>query len=334
MRAHALWLGLVAACGAASPAPEVTRATSYEGPLVDLVPSDVREVLVLRPSELLANQATRPLVDAIAPLAWRRALGDRTGVYAEDVSELVLCRWEDGAWWALARVAHAADVVRAATPRMAPVEVATDEPFVRRIGYLADQRFELVALSSRLLLVAQGRPGDVVALLHALRDPRAMVAPEPRPLLRAEAPSWLALPQPLSLPPDTPIGLLLSRQTGLRIEVASATGRDDAAAPEAASNSEGTPSGESLHVSVHLEGEFPTGAEENFRALLTSLAETDLGRVLGLPGALPTLQIARRRDGIELDADFAATTLSRGVHLLFRAEIAEIVGESAGEPSL
>ena len=332
MRAHALWLGLVAACGAASPTPEVTRATSYEGPLVDLVPGDVREVLVLRPSELLANQATRPLVDAIAPLAWRRALGDRTGVYAEDVSELVLCRWEDGAWWALVRVAHAADVVRAATPRMAPVEVATDEPFVRRIGYLADQRFELVALSSQLLLVAQGRPGDVVALLHALRDPRATAASEPRPLLRAETSSWLALPQPLSLPPDTPIGLLLSRQTGLRVEVASGTHRDDT--PEAPNNSEATSRGESLHLSVHLEGEFPTGAEDNFRALLTSLAETDLGRVLGLPDALPTLQIARRQSGIELDADFEATTLSRGVHLLFRAEIVEIVGESGDAPSL
>jgi hypothetical protein len=321
MRVLVLWLGLSLACGASAPPPVEAppRADTYA--LVDLVPGDAREVLVLRPPELLASETTRPLVDAIAPPEWRRSLGDRTGVYAEDVSELLLARWEDGAWWALVRVPRATDVVRAATARMAPVEVESEAPFVRRIGYLADQRYELVALSPELLLVARGRPEGVIALLQALQHPRA--TSEPRPLLRSEGAAWLALPQPLGLPLDTPVGLLLAEQTGLRIDA-----RPSTRIPSSA------PAEERVRITLWLEGELPEGADENFRALLGSLSATDLGRVLGLPEALPTLAIARRPEGIELVADFHPATLARGVRLLFRAEIAEIVEESEPPPVL
>ncbi len=321
MRVLVLWFGLSLACGASAPPPAEAppRADTYA--LVDLVPSDAREVLVLRPPELLASETTRPLVDAIAPPAWRRSLGDRTGVYAEDVSELLLARWEDGAWWALVRVPRATDVVRAATARMAPVEVESEAPFVRRIGYLAEERYELVALSPELLLVARGRPEGVIALVQALQHPRATA--EPRPLLRSEGAAWLALPQPLGLPLDTPVGLLLAEQTGLRIEALPST-----RVPSSA------PTEERVRITLWLEGELPEGADENFRALLGSLSATDLGRVLGLPEALPTLAIAHRPGGIELKADFHPATLARGVRLLFRAEIAEIVDETEPSPAL
>lgn len=321
MRVLVLWLGLSLACGASAP-PTVEappRADTYA--LVDLVPSDAREVLVLRPPELLASETTRPLVDAIAPPAWRRSLGDRTGVYAEDVSELLLARWQDGAWWALVRVPRATDVVRAATARMAPVEVESEAPFVRRIGYLAEERYELVALSPELLLVARGRPEGVIALVQALQHPRATA--EPRPLLRSDGAAWLALPQPLGLPLDTPVGLLLAEQTGLRIEA-----RPSTHVPSSA------PTEERVRITLWLEGELPEGADENFRALLGSLSATDLGRVLGLPEALPTLAIAHRPGGVELKADFHPATLARGVRLLFRAEIAEIVDETESPPVL
>jgi hypothetical protein len=308
--------------------------------LVDLVPGDAREVLVLRPPELLGSETTRPLVDAIAPPEWRRSLGDRTGVYAEDVSELLLARWEDGAWWALVRVPRATDVVRAATARMAPVEVESEAPFVRRIGYLAEERYELVALAPELLLVARGRPEGVIALLRALQRPG--VAPEPRPLLRSEGAAWLALPQPLGLPLDTPVGLLLAEQTGLRVEArpSARVHRSPSASPSTLPSGSRSPAASSppveewVRVTLWLEGELPAGADENFRALLGSLSATDLGRVLGLPEALPTLAIAQRPDGIELKADFHPATLARGVRLLFRAEISEIVDETEPSPAL
>lgn len=315
MRVLVLWLGLSLACGASTPPPVEAPPRVDDYALVDLVPSDAREVLVLRLPELLASETTRPFVDAIAPPTWRRSLGDRTGVYAEDVSELLLARWEDGAWWALVRVPRATDVVRAATARMAPVEIESEAPFVRRIGYLADERYELVALSPELLLVARGRPEGVIALLHALQRPRATA--EPRPILRSEGAAWLALPQPLGLPLDTPVGLLLAEQTGLRVE----------ARPSSSP-------AERVRITLWLEGELPEGADANFRALLGSLSATDLGRVLGLPDALSTLAIARRPEGIELRADFHPATLARGIRLLFRAEISEIVEETESPPTL
>jgi hypothetical protein len=89
-----------------------------------------------------------------------------------------------------------------------------------------------------------------------------------------------------------------------------------------------------VRITLWLEGQLPEGADANFRALLGSLSATDLGRVLGLPEALPTLAIARRPEGIELQADFHPATLARGVRLLFRAEIAEIVEEVEPPPTL
>lgn len=356
MRALVLWLGLSLACGASAPPPVEAPPPADTYALVDLVPHDAREVLVLRLPELLASETTRPLVDAIAPPAWRRSLGDRTGVYAEDVSELLLARWQDGAWWALVRVPHATDVVRAATARMAPVEVEAEEPFVRRIGYFAEERYELVALTPELLLVARGRPEGVIALLQALRRPRAIS--EQRPLLRSEGAAWLALPEPLGLPLDTPVGLLLAEQTGLRIEARPSSISPSATAPStrAPTPSEASPSAspsetpssstaspptassvpadDRVRITLWLEGQLPEGADANFRALLGSLSATDLGRVLGLPEALPTLAIARRPEGIELQADFHPATLARGVRLLFRAEIAEIVEEVEPPPTL
>jgi hypothetical protein len=89
-----------------------------------------------------------------------------------------------------------------------------------------------------------------------------------------------------------------------------------------------------VRITLWLEGELPDGADENFRALLGSLSATDLGRVLGLPEALPTLAIAHGPNGIELAADFDPATLARGVRLLFRAEICEIVEETESPPAL
>jgi hypothetical protein len=345
MRALVLWLGLSLACGASTPPPVEAPPPADTYALVDLVPGDAREVLVLRPPELLASETTRPLVDAIAPPEWRRSLGDRTGVYAEDVSELLLARWEDGAWWALVRVPRATDVVRAATARMAPVEVESEAPFVRRIGYLAEERYELVALAPELLLVARGRPEGVIALLRALRRPRA--TSEPRPLLRSEGAAWLALPQPLGLPLDTPVGLLLAEQTGLRVEARPSTRSNESSAspsspspaspsapPASSPSPSSAPAEDRVRITLWLEGELPDGAAENFRALLGSLSATDLGRVLGLPEALPTLAIAHGPNGIELAADFDPATLARGVRLLFRAEISEIVEETESPPAL
>lgn len=299
--------GCVGRQGPTSSGVSTTPAT-YDGPLADLVPTDVREVLALQPRALLGSPATAPLVEVVAPQRWRRALGDRTGVFAEDVEELVVCRWDTGEWWALARVPRAPDIVRATEPRMVPVEVSADEPFVRRVGYLVDERYELVALGPELLLVAKGRGAVVARLLQALQQPGGEHI-EPPWARNLEAPLALALPHPLALPLDTSVGLLLAQQRALRVDI--------------------EPLEQALRVTVRIEAELPDGAEANFRALLEALAASELGRALGLPEALPTLEIQRREAGLDLRATFDPSMLARGIHLLFRAEIADIVEDPA-----
>ncbi|MCB9601392.1 MAG: hypothetical protein H6721_16775 [Sandaracinus sp.] len=305
---------LVTACaGRAAVEPTTPTVGPFEGSLAELVPDDVHEVVVVHPSTLLSTESTTVLVDAVAPAPWRRALGDRTGVYAEDVSELVLARWDDGAWWALVRVPNADEVVRGAEVRMAPVELRSDEPFVRRVGFLGNERHELVALTPELLLVAQGRAGQVVQLLQALRDPRARAASRPPTWLEpSDAPAALVMPHPLNLPIDTPVGLLLARQTGLRLEL--------------------RPHDDVIELRVQVDGELPDGAEANFRALFEALAASDLGRALGLPDATPTLRLRTLATGLEMQADLSPDAIASGIHLLFRAEIAEIVGNLGEEP--
>jgi hypothetical protein len=231
-------------------------------------------------------------------------------VYSEDVSELVLSRWSDGDWWAIVRTANAPQVVRAAEPRMTPVEVSTEEPFVRRLGYLGDERFELVALAPDVLLVARGRPGSVIHLLQALSEARGPQWQNADFVVDSDVPAHLVLPRPLELPLETPVGLLLARQRSLDLR-ATPRGTGD------------------IRVELRIHGELPDGAEQNFRTLIESLVATDLGRALGLPHAAQTLQVARTRAGIELSADFASADLAQGVRLLFRAEIAEIVDQLA-----
>lgn len=299
--------GCVGRQGAAHRGASTTPAT-YDGPLARLIPTDAREVLVLQPRALLGSPAIAPLVEVVAPRTWRRALGDRTGVFAEDIEELVVCRWDTGEWWALARVPRAPDVVRAAVPRMVPVEVSADEPFVRRVGYLADERYELVALGPELLLVAQGRGAVVARLLQALQQPVSEHS-MPSWARNLHAPLALALPHPLALPLDTSVGLLLAQQRSLRVDV--------------------EPREQALRVTVRLEAELPDGAEANFRVLLEALAASELGRALGLSEALPTLEIQRREAGVDVRAIFDPSTLARGIHLLFRAEIADIVRDPA-----
>ncbi|MBX3249150.1 MAG: hypothetical protein KF901_18370 [Myxococcales bacterium] len=283
----------------------------YTGALLDLVPSDATEVLELAPASLTAP-ATAPLLEVLAPEAWRRAFANRTGVDPTEVPEAVVARWrDDGSWWALARTRDAPAVVRAAGARMVPVEAESDEPLVRRIGYLGADRRELVAIGDDIVLVAAGRAGAVAALLGRLRE-----GPPPRfgdddvaALRRATQGAAIVLhvPRPLDLPLDTPTGLLLARERALAF----------ALAPTSA---------ETLAAQLVLRAELPPGADENLRQLVRSLGASPLGHALGLDRAMPTLVVEVEPEGASLAAEWPSDALARGLHLLFRAEIAEIIG--------
>ena len=87
-----------------------------------------------------------------------------------------------------------------------------------------------------------------------------------------------------------------------------------------------------LWIALELRGEFPPGAEDNFRALAASIAESDLGAALGARDALPTLRIESEEARIALRASLASEVLAAGLRTLFVAEMRELLSINPREP--
>ncbi|HTJ85093.1 MAG TPA: hypothetical protein VL400_25430, partial [Polyangiaceae bacterium] len=115
-------------------------------------------------------------------------------------------------------------------------------------------------------------------------------------------------PVPLALPPGGAVSLLLAEEESLVM----------ALAPVAPST---------VHVEADLAGTFPSTAEENFRQLVVSLAQSTMGTALGLRSALGSLHVTAEEHAVTVAADFDAQELARGLSLLFRAEIADVLAD-------
>ncbi|MEM1417114.1 MAG: hypothetical protein AAGH15_19610 [Myxococcota bacterium] len=306
------WVG----CGqapvpVASPEPPVP---GVRGPLLAHLPAGARFVGRVEPARLWALPAVR---DVVAPLLRPEGIAafqDRTGVPLLEVEEAVFARYGEDGFVVLARLPEgvpAPDVVRANAQRMAPVEIASDAPFMRRVGYLGEVRRELVALDARVLLVAGEAGVEVTELLTALRAGGAALGlrGSGRRLAEAwgDAPCVVVAPEPLPLDRSGGIGLVLARHeaAALRIDPAEAA----------------------LRVRAAVVGELPSSAERNFRTWIQSVARSDLGRAFGLEDALPTYRAAVGERDAELSIELSTAGLAEGVRLLFLAELDEIFAD-------
>ncbi|MFW6049867.1 MAG: hypothetical protein ACODAU_01765 [Myxococcota bacterium] len=317
-------LGLIGCGGAVgSPAPRAEPAPAPLGPLALLVPSQARLVVEARPRALLDAPAFRRAIDVVAPPARRAEVARRTGVEATGVRELVVAELPGGGFLVLVRGdLDAPSVVRRIARRMAPIVVSADSPVVRRGGMVGRARREAIALRGDVLAVAGGEGAEttVAALARRARAPagegleQAGALGEGLPLaLRAEwaaAPLRLHAPRPLELPPGSGASVLLARQRALCVAVAA---EDD----------------EHLRVAVDLRGEFPEGAEQNFRALASSLAASDMGAALGLREGLASLRVQAEQRRVVVGMEIPARTLARGLVLLFGADVQAVL-EAAG----
>lgn len=317
----------LAGCGpgsheAVAPIHPAPRRSSVPAELVELIPSSAEAVTVLRPRVLVESPSARRVLFAIVPPGELDRLAQRTGVDLREVDELVLAE-VGGGWLALVRGSFPApQVVRAAAARMAPVEVRSETPYRRRAGYLRGRYRDVTAVAADTLLVADRAPEAVAAVLARLRHGRwpsgrrsALGGADERALLQALGPAPLTYFVPKAEPPPGTAGaaLLLARLRSAA--VATHPGGADG-----------------IRFEVRLRGTFPPSAPDNFRALARSVAETELGRALGLAGALPSLEVTVREPTCVLRFTAPARPLARGVRLLFVAEIAEALGLGRGEP--
>lgn len=309
------WTG---GCGGVRAAPRHMPQRPV-GPLITLAPAGSTLLVAARPTELLAHGPTERVVASLFPAEQLDRFAQRSGVDPRELEELVIADHPDGRL-VLARGSFDAPfAVREAGERMAPLESSVDEPAVRRVGFLGDRRVDLAALTPEVVSWTEGAPQLAAGVLaesgrapegrrHPLRSP-------PNSELReaaGDAPFALYSLEPLGLPRDTGVGMLLARERALAVW---ARPRSDGG----------------LEMEVELRGEFPEGAADNFRALARSIAETDLGAALGLTEALPTLRITTEPRRVRMSATLDPGVLAVGLRTVLRAEMRELLGVERSE---
>lgn len=280
-----------------------------------LIPEGATTVARARPRELLTSPDLASIVHALAPDEALEAFSRRHGVDPRTLDTLVLASFDERDTVVLASGPFVARVVVAEIGhRMSPLESSADAPVFRRAGTYLRRRFELLELGANAVALVDGPPALSGALVASRSGstptarPEAGVSTTPlRTLLDGvrDAPLVLVRRGRPDLPPSG-VGLLLAR---LEDTVVTLT----ASAPG------------SVVVRARLYGEFPPGADENFRTLVRSLSEADLGRALGLEEIARTLAIEVVAPEIRLAATVRSTTLARGLRLLGGAGIGELL---------
>ena len=315
-------------CGATTtpveePAPP--EPTVIAGPLAALLPGGAASVVIVRPDELAPEPAVRTCIDQVLTAEALERIEIRTGIHPAELTELVRADYGEGrVVWLVRGAGDTEALVRAAEMRMNTVAESSDEP-LRRTGFIGTRRRTWAVLSHDSLLVAGGHAAaEVAAILAAAaraRQPQSSITGPPEDLdwvvdglpqpttggyllantialyqEHRSSPLLLLMPDPLGVPLDTGVGMLLARQEQLAATI--------------------DPVGEELRLRVALTGEFPPGAEANFERLFQSIAASDLGHALGLTEARGTFAIASSEGSVRAELRWPASGLARGIELL------------------
>lgn len=287
------------------------------GPLIDLVPPGPTWILQARPRILAEQEGARALWRSLVPEDRERAFAARTGVDPLQVDELVAFELPPDGYVLLARGPFAAvEVVKRAGERLALSDVVSDAPIVRREGLKGEGRWAYAALSDHAVLASKNAPPELLAQLLARRadkqSPSAAEGPDARALLAEHAanPLLVLAPKPLAFEPGTGVALLFARERAL-----AAIAR---------------PTHTSLAVGIDLRGEFPPGAERNFRAMAQSLASAPLGRALGLMRVPETMTVRVDGQGAFITFALEVDELLAGVRLLFFDDMRQIFSSLRG----
>jgi hypothetical protein len=310
-------LGL-AACGGAAPSGDGTVEPAVDVEAV--IPEGAGTIVRARPRALLAAEELAAVVRAVAPDEALDAFSQRHGVDPRTLETVVLATYGEHDRVVLASGPFLARVVVGEIGhRMSPLESSADAPIYRRAGTYLRRRFELLALGSHELALVDGPPSLAGRLVASRSGPMAsgrtsepptevgIAAARLRTLLEGERDApflWIQHGRP-DLPSEG-VGLLLARLEDAALTL-----------------STGEPG--MVVVRVRLYGEFPPGADENFRTLIGSLSEAELGRALGLEEIARTLAIDVVGPEIRLAATLRSSTLARGLRLFGGAGIGELI---------
>ncbi len=307
---------VAASCGGAGASVDRPDAVDLDRAL----PEGVETLLRLRPRALLASDETSRVVTAIVPEERLDAFSSRHGVELREVGLILHASYpRAGSVVLVEGPFHARVVVGEIGHRMAPLESSADEPEYRRAGIYRRQRFELIALGPHELAMVDGPPALSGLVLHtrdAAREAPTEAPSRLRGIVAAERDAPFLLfrhGRPDGLPPEG-VGLLLARLEDASLAISPVGSLEPGA----------------LELRVRLFGDFPPGADENFRALIAGLSEDDLGRAIGLEEIARSLAIEVLPVEIRFTAHVRASTLARGLRVLVGAEIDELLDDVSG----
>jgi hypothetical protein len=295
-----LIVSLLCGCGAA---PSLV-APPEPTPLTEHLPPGASLIVLVRPTELVADPALRRLFDALFLPERLDAFQAFNGVDPRRLEGLAYAEYEAGTVLVVRGGFHATVAVAEMAHRMLPLESQSDEPYFRRAGIYRGERRDAIALDEQTLVVVTGAP---VLAGRALAGGRRALDADGRALVEAlPAPLVVLWPQPLGFPADTGVGLLFARERALGLALRGA--------------------GERVRLEAEARGEFPPGVQDNLRALFSSLARSDLGSAVGMSEAERTFSVDVTPHGVRASAELPAASLARGIRALLIAELTEIVG--------
>lgn len=266
------------------------------------MPSGASSVVSIAPATIFASEVLRPVVEQVVSTERLEAFRARHGVDLRSLERLVIATYEptgpehETTLYLARGPFHAQVVVAEIGNRMSPLESRDSHPLERRAGVYRMRRMELLALGPTSVALHDGPPalsGRLVAAVHA-----------PRGELDVQAPLVLMHHGRPDLP-LTGLGILLARLEHTMVSL-------DAR-------------GSQLRIHAALDGEFPPGAEENFRALVTSLAQSDLGQALGMREVERTLVVQASPTSVTLEASVNPGTVAAGLRALVGAEMDELL---------
>jgi hypothetical protein len=307
----------LAACG--GPPPPEPAIPTGPGALHTLVPPGSALVVRLRPEVLYGQPGPSTILRAVFADASLERFAIRTGVDLRQVQELWVALRPEGHVVLARGLRDAPLAVQEAGARMAPIEAEADAPWIRRVGFLGGRRVDLAALGPHTALWVEGTPQLAAWVLdaagqpagqrrHGLRGAADLLA------VHAEAPLFAVAPLPLGLPPRSGIGQLFALEERMAVTL------------------EGRPQAQ-VELAADFRGEFPDGASDNFQALASSIADSELGGALGARDALPSLVVETSRERVTLRARVDASVLATGLRTLFFAEMDELLDVDGAPPA-
>lgn len=274
-------------------------------------------VVVARPSELAADAAAMEVVRALVPDdRWERFRAT-TGVDPRAVEAVAFGSYDDGTVLVFRGPFLARVVVAEMAHRMLVVDSSSDSPVVRRGGLYHGVRRDVMEVGEHEVMLVTGSPSLTGRALAALQgaEPRAFHGALASELLATYTTAPLAVhcPEPLALEGGTGVAMLLAREEALAATlVPTNDGR--------------------LGITVDVRGELPPGADANFRALVVSVAHSDLGSVVGMQELVDSLEVQTSDHRAVLTASIAPGAVARGLRALLLAEIEEVVGPVVAAP--